>query len=47
MISTFYEKIIGSPQSEPNDRKILVVGQSCLDIVQLCKEFPKEDSDQR
>lgn len=47
MISTFYEKIVGSPQQEPNDPKILCVGKMVLDIVQLCKEFPKEDTEER
>ncbi|XP_011496364.1 PREDICTED: ketohexokinase-like isoform X2 [Ceratosolen solmsi marchali] len=48
MISTFYEKIVGtSPPPEPSEPKVLCVGLSCLDIVQLCKHYPQEDSDQR
>ncbi|XP_001599395.1 ketohexokinase [Nasonia vitripennis] len=48
MISTFYERIVGtSPPPEPNEPKILCVGLSCLDIVQLCKHYPEEDTDQR
>ncbi|XP_046471158.1 ketohexokinase isoform X1 [Neodiprion pinetum] len=48
MISSFYEKIVGtSPPPEPNEPKILCVGLICLDIVQVCKQFPAEDSDQR
>lgn len=48
MISSFYEKIVGtSPPPEPNEPKILCVGLICLDIVQVCKQFPVEDSDQR
>ena len=47
MISSIYEKIVGSSSGEPNNPKILCVGLSCLDIVQLCKNYPIEDSDQR
>ncbi|XP_014229868.1 ketohexokinase-like [Trichogramma pretiosum] len=48
MISGFYERIVGtSPPPEPNEPKILCVGLSCLDIVQICKNYPKEDTDQR
>ncbi|OAD52991.1 Ketohexokinase [Eufriesea mexicana] len=32
---------------ESNQQKILCVGLACLDIVQTCKQFPTEDSDQR
>ncbi|XP_066581190.1 ketohexokinase-like isoform X2 [Prorops nasuta] len=45
MISSFYEKIVGSSSQESNIPKILCVGLTCLDIVQTCKRFPKEDSD--
>lgn len=48
MISSFYEKIVGSsPPPEPNVPKILCIGKSCLDIVQTCKHYPVEDSDGR
>lgn len=48
MISSFYGKIIGmSSTTELNQKKVLCVGLTCLDIVQTCKEFPVEDSDQR
>ncbi|KAK2580541.1 hypothetical protein KPH14_007675 [Odynerus spinipes] len=48
MISNFYDKIIGgSPSMESNNPKILCVGLSCLDIIQTCKQYPVEDSDQR
>ncbi|XP_076634110.1 ketohexokinase [Colletes latitarsis] len=48
MISSFYEKIIGtSSTEEQNQKKILCVGLTCLDIVQTCKQYPAEDSDQR
>ncbi|XP_058795554.1 ketohexokinase-like [Phymastichus coffea] len=48
MISNIYERIVGvSPPPEPNKPKILCVGQSCLDIVQLCKNYPQEDADVR
>ncbi|XP_076671579.1 ketohexokinase [Andrena cerasifolii] len=48
MISSFYEKIVGaSSTTEPNQRTILCVGLTCLDIVQTCRKYPAEDSDQR
>lgn len=48
MISSFYEKIIGmSSAAETTKQKILCVGIACLDIVQTCKQYPIEDSDQR
>lgn len=48
MISSFYEKIVGTSFTvESNRQKILCVGVSCLDIVQTCKQYPVEDSDQR
>lgn len=48
MISSFYEKIVGTSFTvESNQQKILCVGISCLDIVQTCKQYPVEDSDQR
>ncbi|XP_014208146.1 ketohexokinase-like [Copidosoma floridanum] len=47
MISTFYERIVGtSPPPEQIVPKILCVGLSCVDIVQLCKSYPQEDTDQ-
>lgn len=30
-----------------DEKRILTVGLSCLDIVMVCKSFPEEDSDQR
>ncbi|XP_017793023.1 PREDICTED: ketohexokinase-like isoform X2 [Habropoda laboriosa] len=48
MISSFYEKILGTSSiAESNQQKILCVGLTCLDIVQTCKQYPAEDSDQR
>ncbi|CAK9798799.1 Khk [Anthophora quadrimaculata] len=48
MISSFYEKILGTSSiAESNQQKILCVGLTCLDIVQACKQYPVEDSDQR
>lgn len=48
MISSFYEKIIGTTSSmESNQQKILCVGTACIDIVQTCKQYPTEDSKQR
>ncbi|CAL7941049.1 unnamed protein product [Xylocopa violacea] len=48
MISSFYEKIIGTSSTVgSNQQKILCVGLTCLDIVQTCKQYPEEDSDQR
>ncbi|KZC06949.1 PREDICTED: ketohexokinase-like [Dufourea novaeangliae] len=48
MISSFYEKIIGaSSTTEPSQQKILCVGLTCLDIVQACRQYPAEDTDQR
>ncbi|CAD6229407.1 GSCOCG00006577001-RA-CDS [Cotesia congregata] len=47
MISTFYEKLVGSSQQESSSSKILCVGLVCLDIVQTCKNFPLEDTDTR
>ncbi|XP_003490459.1 ketohexokinase [Bombus impatiens] len=48
MISSFYEKIVGtSSTAESNQQKILCIGLTCLDIVQTCKQYPAEDSDQR
>lgn len=32
-------------QLEP--KKILCVGLVCVDLIQICETFPKEDSDQR
>ncbi|XP_033197966.1 ketohexokinase-like [Bombus vosnesenskii] len=48
MISSFYEKIVGTSSTvESNQQKILCIGLTCLDIVQTCKQYPAEDSDQR
>lgn len=47
MISSFYEKIVGTSSSEPNEPKILCIGVICIDVVQVCKDYPIEDSDQR
>ncbi|XP_053998628.1 ketohexokinase-like [Hylaeus anthracinus] len=47
MISSFYEKIVGTSTAARNQQKILCVGLTCLDIVQTCKQYPAEDSDQR
>ncbi|XP_034943316.1 ketohexokinase-like [Chelonus insularis] len=47
MISSFYEKIIGSSPVKNNQQKILCVGLTCLDIIQTCNSFPIEDSDTR
>ena len=32
---------------ETANNKVLSVGLCCLDIVMVCKSYPKEDSDQR
>lgn len=48
MISSFYEKIVGASSiAELNQEKVLCVGLTCLDMVQTCKQYPTEDSDQR
>ncbi|XP_076243082.1 ketohexokinase [Calliopsis andreniformis] len=48
MISSFYGKIVGtSSASGSSQQKILCVGLTCLDIVQTCRQYPAEDSDQR
>lgn len=48
MISSFYEKIVGtSAVQQRNEPQILCVGLTCLDIVQTCKHYPLEDSEQR
>ncbi|XP_043285436.1 ketohexokinase-like isoform X2 [Venturia canescens] len=49
MISSFYEKIVGGspPPADPNEPKILCIGNPCLDIVHVCKHYPVEDSDER
>ncbi|KAK9296499.1 hypothetical protein QLX08_009541 [Tetragonisca angustula] len=48
MISSFYKKIVGTSSTvESDQQKILCVGLTCLDIVQTCKQYPAEDSDQR
>lgn len=48
MISSFYQKIVAmSSAAVPSEQKILCIGLTCLDIVQTCRHYPAEDSDQR
>lgn len=32
---------------EPDKKVVLCVGLVCIDIIQVCESYPKEDSDQR
>ncbi|XP_011165815.1 ketohexokinase isoform X2 [Solenopsis invicta] len=48
MTSNFYGKVVsGDSSTEAHMFKILCVGRACLDIVQMCVQFPSEDSCQR
>ncbi|XP_012529199.1 ketohexokinase isoform X2 [Monomorium pharaonis] len=46
MTSSFHEEVV-SQESSTETLKILCVGRVCLDIVQMCVQFPLEDSTQR
>ncbi|XP_018400712.1 PREDICTED: ketohexokinase-like [Cyphomyrmex costatus] len=47
MTSSHEETIYGESSMEARTLKILCVGRVCLDIVQMCMQFPSEDSTQK
>lgn len=45
MASCFHEEVVsGATSTEARTLKILCVGRVCLDVVQMCVQFPTEDS---